>query len=176
MSDMYDVETRIPHGQIHVRRANGTLDVATVNEELSKTDQQWALECDINFIMKKFLNTGQVNHLNHKTGVYADFTEIKDLQYAHEVVKYADEAFMTLPAEVRKKFENNPTKLLEFLQDPKNYDEGVELGFFERKQKMQNEQKANDDLNDEGKMLKNAKNKIATKPKQKQDSVDEVDE
>lgn len=130
MSDMYDVKTRIPHGQKIVRRDDGSLDVATLNDEPSMTQQQFAAECDINNIMKKYDSTGLITHLAKRPAMYGDFSQIQDYQAMLDTIRYADEAFMTLPASTRQRFENDPQKLLTFLHDPKNYDEGVSLGFL----------------------------------------------
>ena len=42
----------------------------------------------------------------------------------------AEEQFGALPANVRREFDNDPGKMLEFIQDPDNYERGVELGLF----------------------------------------------
>lgn len=109
-------------------RKNGTLRVQSINEEPTMTQQQFKDECDINNIMKKYSSTGQFTHLTSKQGVYADFTMITDYREMLETVQYAQDAFMSLPAEMRKRFDNDPGKLLEFIQDSNNYEEALTLG------------------------------------------------
>lgn len=112
---------------------NGRLRVQTINLEPSLTQQQFAADCDINNIMRKYQTTGEFTHLTSKQGRYADFSDITDYREMLDTVKYADEAFASLPADVRLRFKNDPAHLLEFLQDSKNYDEGVKLGLLNPK-------------------------------------------
>lgn len=119
-------------------RKNGTKRVYTVNNEPSKTDQSQAKECDVNHIMKKYMKTGQITHLAKVRGTYADVSAIPDLNEALSIVKQADESFSSLPAQVRKRFGNDPSQLLEFLKDPKNDEEAIQLGLKESRQKSDN--------------------------------------
>jgi len=138
--------------QISQYRPNGTLRVATVNEEPTMAQQQFKDECDINNIMKKYSTTGQFTHLTSKTGIYADFSQITDYQDMLHTVQYAQDAFASLPADVRLRFSNDPGKLLEFIQDSKNYDEGVKLGLVNPKiqppPSQSNEQTQTNDINE----------------------------
>lgn len=113
-----------------VVRKNGTLRVQSINNEPTLAQQQFKDECDINNIMKKYSTTGEFTHLTSKEGVYADFSQITDYRDMLDTVIYAQDAFNALPAEMRKRFDNDPGKLLEFIQDNKNYDEGVKLGLL----------------------------------------------
>lgn len=108
--------------------------VQTLNSEPTKTQQQFKDEADINHIMRKYgADPVAFNALTRKGGVYADFSEIKDYHGMLQEVADAQDAFASLPADLRSRFENDPGKLISFLQNPKNYDEGVELGLFEAK-------------------------------------------
>lgn len=110
--------------------------VFTVNEDPSLTDQSQAKEADINEIIRKFERTGQITHLAKNRGIYADLSMLTDLQTAMEEVKFAEEAFMTIPADIRAKFDNDPTKLISFLANPANDDEAIKLGFKEPKKQV----------------------------------------
>lgn len=127
MKDLINKWMRDPAQIVSVRK-NGTVRVSTKNSEKSLTQQQFKDECDINNIMRKYSDTGQFTHLTQKTGMYADFSNIQDYQTMLDTVRYADEAFNTLPAQIRARFRNNPGDLLEFLQDPKNEPEAIALG------------------------------------------------
>lgn len=116
-----------------IRRQNGTLDIQTINEEPSLAQQQFQEETDINNIMARYYKTGEFA-VPIKKGQYADLTQIKDYQAMLNTVIEAEEQFMALPAQIRSRFENDPSKLISFLQDDKNYDEGVKLGLVEKKQ------------------------------------------
>lgn len=114
-------------------RPNGSRRVYTVNNLPSKTDQSFKKECDVNEIMRKYLKTGQMAHLRGMQGTYADVSEIGDLQECVQKVQLAQEAFNSLPATLRNKLNNDPSKFIEYLNDPKNVDEAVELGLMVRK-------------------------------------------
>lgn len=124
-----------PNQKIEIDKKTGRVRVYTVNTEKSATQQQFADECDVNNIMRRYEKTGEIVHRNAKAGVYADFSEITNYQDMMEKVIYAQEAFSTLPAKIRTKFRNDPGELLEFLQDKKNLKEAEELGLLEIIQK-----------------------------------------
>lgn len=117
--------------EITVDKKTGRVRVRTLNTEATMTQQQFADECDINNIVKRYERTGEIVHRNQKTGIYADFTEITNYHDMMDKVLYAQDAFMTLPAKIRTKFRNDPGELLSFLQDSKNLKEAEELGLIE---------------------------------------------
>ncbi|QGH72843.1 MAG: scaffold protein [Microviridae sp. ctjyu33] len=102
----------------------------------SLTRQEFKKECDINQIMKKFKKVMGVDYLskfNSLTGgQFGDFSEVSDYQTALNVVKQSEAMFMALPAIVRKRFDNDTAKFLDFCHDPKNADEMVTLGLREK--------------------------------------------
>lgn len=130
-----------------IRRPDGTLRVGITQDPNIKerTKQQFKDQCDINNIMKKYLQSGELTHIARSQGVYADVSEITDYEQSLNKIAKANEAFMTLPAKVRERFANNPAKFLEFMQDPNNYKEGVELGLYERPIATNNNDDSNDD-------------------------------
>lgn len=97
----------------------------------SRTKQSFKKQCDINVIMKKYEKTGLITHTKQH-GHYGDFTNVTDYHAALNAVHEANEGFMTLPASLRKRFGNDPAKLIEFLNDSKNLDEAIELGLVEK--------------------------------------------
>ena len=111
-------------------RENGSKRVVTINEEPSKTDQSFAKQVNINNIMARYIKTGQLTHLRNQQGVYADMSEIKDLATAVQQVEKAQQGFLALPSNLRNRFENDPIKFIEFIQDPKNLNECYELGIY----------------------------------------------
>lgn len=100
---------------------------ATDNTEESLTQQSDKDECDINVIMAKYGTTGQVPQVLEQ-GIYGDFTEITDYRSALDMVRRADAAFHEVPAEIRKRFDNDPAKFVEFVQNPDNIEELEKLG------------------------------------------------
>lgn len=106
-------------------------DVGLACEEPSLAVQASKDECDINFIVKKYLRTGILPEVQQ--GAYLDISDMVDLRGAIEMVRDAEAAFMDLPAEIRRRFDNDPTKLVEFAQDDKNMAEAVKLGLVDAK-------------------------------------------
>lgn len=92
--------------------------------------QSAAAECDIYNIIKQFNTTGLVTHVAQGTPQYGDVSDVPDYQAALEVIMTAEEQFGALPANVRREFDNDPGKMLEFIHNPNNYERGVELGLF----------------------------------------------
>lgn len=121
-------------------RPNGTKRVYTqftdeeiAHEKVKMADQSFARETDQNEIMRRHLAGQNVDHLFKRQGVYRDLTLIPDLQEAMEQVTHAQQAFMDLSADLRKRFGNNPVQLVEFLRDSANDEEAIKLGLKERK-------------------------------------------
>lgn len=100
------------------------------NFEPSLTKQSFKDETDINFIIRKYHKTGIVEHVRRHQGRYGDFTNI-DFHEAMNAVAEARSMFESLPANVRKEFDNDPGVFLSFAEDPANLDRMVELGLAE---------------------------------------------
>lgn len=92
------------------------------------TKQAFKAECDINTIMEKYARDGLLDHVSKYEGQYADVSAEVDYQMALETIFRAEEAFMSLPAKIRTKFDNDPQRFLEFVEDPSNHEEMIELG------------------------------------------------
>ena len=97
--------------------------------EPSVTKQSFAAECDINTIMSRYERTGVIDFVNAREGRYGDASAI-DYQKALNIVIEADEMFADMPASLRSRFDNDPVKFLDFVDDPANLDEGIKLGLF----------------------------------------------
>ena len=93
----------------------------------SLTKQSFSEQADINSIVAKFERTGMIEN-KLTTPYYGDVSEIKNYHEALNTVREAQELFMTMDASVRNTFENDPQKLIDFLDDENNYDKAVELG------------------------------------------------
>lgn len=96
----------------------------------SKTIQADMDAADINKIMARYEKTGVIIDASgvERKPVYGDFTEVKSYHETLGAVRRAEEAFSKLPVNVRNRFENDPQKLIDFLEDPKNNKEAVSLG------------------------------------------------
>ncbi|WGL31180.1 internal scaffolding protein [Dipodfec virus UOA04_Rod_760] len=98
-------------------------------KEASLTEQQFAFETDINNIVKGFVTST----VNDKKPLFN--LEISPDMYndALNIIADASSQFENLPVSIRTEFDNDPQKLLAFVQDDKNYDRAVELGLIEKK-------------------------------------------
>jgi hypothetical protein len=96
-------------------------------EDASLAQQHFKDECDINNILRQFNITGLLPE-GALTPRYGDFTGIGDYHTALNRVIAAEDEFMSLPATLRARFENDPAQLIEFLDNPENKNEAIKLG------------------------------------------------
>ena len=109
----------------------------------SRTKQSHQKECDVNEILKKFRATGVITHRNKYEGEYGDFTDAPASYHeAMNIMREADEMFMSIPAHVRSEFDNDPGKFLEFVGNPDNAERMYDLGLARRPPAKQEEPKA----------------------------------
>lgn len=97
------------------------------SDKPSKTKQEFKQDCDMNVIINRFTKTG-VLPLQQRHAMYLNLVGAPNLQQSMHLMMAADAAFMTLPAKVRKEFDNNPMKFVEFATDEKNLDKLREWG------------------------------------------------
>ncbi len=98
----------------------------------SMTEQHFKDECDVNVIVAKAKLIGSLPSGNREP-LFGDFEKFpKNLQERFDMYNEAYERFLLLPSEIRKRFGNNPVNLLDFLRDPANVDEAVNLGLLVR--------------------------------------------
>lgn len=100
-------------------------------EEPSLAQQHFKEECDINTILQKFSITGILPEAPLSPR-YGDFTGIGDYHTALNRVIAAQEEFEALPAQIRARFDNDPAKLIDFLDNEANRPEAEELGLVEK--------------------------------------------
>jgi len=91
--------------------------------------QSFKDECDINRIMRKYLNTGTIPQ-GLSVGRYGDFSDGCDYLEAQVTLKNAEAQFLALPAQLRKELDNDPAKFLDWIHDERNLDELHRLGFL----------------------------------------------
>lgn len=97
----------------------------------SRTKQSHRDQCNINTIMTRARRTGflpgQVAGMS-----FGDFTSGMDFHEAQSRVAAAKSDFESLPSSIRNRFENDPAKLIAFMENESNRDEAVELGLVEK--------------------------------------------
>lgn len=118
-------------------RPNGSKRVIYRFNDPSLTRQEFKEECDLGMIIKRFSATPEGLEALQKAQAFvqdrfSDVSDIPDFRTALDLVKRADEAFLRLPPKVRTRFDNDPAAFLDFVDDPKNVNEMVELGLLER--------------------------------------------
>lgn len=97
-------------------------------ETPSLTRQSDAEDCDINVMMARYQATGVEPRTNPREPQWGDFSSVPQYQEALEIIRQTQDDFMSMPAEARDRFANDPASMLAFLADPKNKDEAVRLG------------------------------------------------
>lgn len=100
----------------------------------SSTLQDAKDECDINMIIARHSRTGLWSDSLSTPSVsaqFGDFSSVLDYQTAQNVLLAAQEAFDSMSSHLRKRFDNDPAKLLAFLEDVANREEAIALGLVD---------------------------------------------
>lgn len=109
-------------------RVDGTISCRTVNNDPSLTIQSEKDACDINMIVAKCRKTGMMTNVRTDQLRYGDFSSAVDYHDSVLRAQEAQDAFMSLPADIRKRFSNDPGQLIDFLANEANRQEAVDLG------------------------------------------------
>lgn len=114
------------------RKQNDNMSIQKVTAGGCKTQQHMREMCNVNKIMEKQQRTGLVpcTRLNPR---YGDFSNGLSYHDSLNKLKYAEEEFELLPAQVKKRFRQDPAEIIDFLQDEKNRIEAEDLGLIPRK-------------------------------------------
>lgn len=90
----------------------------------SMTRQEFAAECDINTIMRQYEMALAQPAASVTPPMYVDFTSMPhDLMGAMQVMQDAEDAFMRLPASVRREFDNSAIAFVNYASDPANIEQ-----------------------------------------------------
>lgn len=103
-------------------------EVGLLCEDGTRAQQQFAEECDINTIVRRFGLTGELPAGGVAMPVSGDFTDALSFEESMFAVRRAQEGFMTLTADLRRRFGNDPGQLIAFLENKDNKDEAIKLG------------------------------------------------
>lgn len=94
----------------------------------SLTKQAFKEDCDINKILAKVQRTGMLEHLASGEPFYGDVSELVDYKEALNVIKRANDLFLEMSPEIRERFDNDPAKMISFLENKENLKEAIDLG------------------------------------------------
>lgn len=86
------------------------------------TKQSHKDECDIHNILRQYQQTGIIQHINDRTGVFDDLPSDLDYQASMNLMLDAQARFAALPAKVRDHYGNDPARFLAAFQDPDQED------------------------------------------------------
>lgn len=105
--------------------------VSLVCPDDGMTQQHFKMECDVNEIVRRYVQTGDPTLLEGSSPVYANVSEMPtDLASAYAAIGQAEDAFMRLPSQVRKSLDNDPSRLVPWLADPENKAVAVKFGLM----------------------------------------------
>ena len=121
-------------------------EAATYNDEPSLTQQQFTPETDLNEIMRQYGVTDRAAEpAAFAPGTLAiDYTHLEGLEYRDVLdrMREAQQAFAQLPADLRRRFNNKPEDLWDFVNDPRNDEEAVKMGLLKRQNSSPNAEPA----------------------------------
>ena len=86
-------------------------------------------ESNINTIVRKFGLTGELPS-DLRMPQSGDFHDLPDFHTAMNIIRKTQEEFLRVPADIRARFNNDPQRLMFFLDDESNRDEARKLGFL----------------------------------------------
>lgn len=100
---------------------------------VSRTQQHFKNECNINSIMKKYEKTGFLTDptkIPTRCPQFGDFSNIVDYQTLKNKQIEIDKYFSSLPAALRVHFNHNPQELMEWIIKPENKQKALEMGLL----------------------------------------------
>ena len=89
-------------------------------------------ESNINTIVRRFGISGELPN-NLRMPQSGDFTDAPDFHTAMNLVRQAQEEFLRVPADIRARFNNDPARLMAFVEDGENYAEALKLGLVNKR-------------------------------------------
>lgn len=102
-----------------------------VGEDENLVQQHMAAECDVNTIMKRYEQTGDLRHVTDVAGEFGDFYDVTDFKSGTERLMAIQSLFMEIPASIRDRFNNDPAKFVEYATNEKNIEELRSMGLAE---------------------------------------------
>lgn len=97
---------------------------------VGRTKQSPAAECDINVLLRKYKQAGELSHISNHLNQYRDLTGTPDLHEAMNIVADANSEFEHLPAEVRAECGHDASNFLPWIDNPDNQDTAEKYGLL----------------------------------------------
>lgn len=100
---------------------------------VSRTQQQFKTDADINVIVARARKTGFLvdpSIARSRAPQFGDFTLVPDFHQQQAQIAQATQEFMRLPALVRERFKNDVGLFMDFIGDDANLEEAVKLGLL----------------------------------------------
>lgn len=110
------------------RRARERVSISFAADGQGKTHQEHLEECDINTIVNRWRQSGEVSHRNPSEGGYGDFSSSDDYQTQLNRIQEADTAFASLPARIRALAHNSPARFIDMVDDQAELASLIEAG------------------------------------------------
>lgn len=101
----------------------------------TRVQQNFKDETNVNNIVKRFQQTGQLPQGRNQEPLYLDHTQFTDYTEMLNQTSHVKQVFDQYPAKIRARFQNQPAQLLEFLSNPENKEEAIAIGLAPRPQK-----------------------------------------
>lgn len=108
------------HGELLSSMVTHHEPVRFVDDTPSMTRQEFAKDCDINVLMAHYERNAILPPTNNREPAYFDASGVPDFREALDIARDAHEAFMRVPANVRKELDNDVFKFVEYCQDEAN--------------------------------------------------------
>lgn len=113
-----------------VDTAIGNAAAQTFTEE-SLTQQHFTRDADLNTIVKRYgISDGAIPPAALDGRYYGDFSNVYEFRDILDHAREAMNKFNKLPADLRAQFNNDPAVLHDWVMDPVNAAEAVELGLL----------------------------------------------
>lgn len=103
--------------RVSTRYGSGPNAVPEDEKQVKLTEDSHAAACDIHNILRKYKDSGVIEHVNKGEPLYFDAVGVPTFQESMQIVAEATSAFAQLPATMRAEYENDPAKWLDAMQN-----------------------------------------------------------
>lgn len=93
------------------------------------TEQAHKDRCNVQSIINRYAKTGLLEHVSTFEGDYGDMKG-SDFKEMMDRVVSVNQKFQEFPSDIRKRFDHDPAKFLDFFDDPRNKDEALKMGLI----------------------------------------------